>query len=89
MADLKRFILEGKTITYIRSFIELYHWKNHGQVHEIYGTIEIEEMYTLTTKNLRNLGAHRIIEISSVLQSAHMIPRNLDMFVFYVNNYID
>ena len=39
-------------------------------------------------ENPRNLGAHRIIEISSVLRSAHLVPRDQDKFVFYVNNYI-
>ena len=29
-----------------------------------------------------------MIEISSVLHNAHMVPRNQDKFVFYVNNYI-
>ena len=46
-------------------------------------------MYVLTMENLRNLNTHLIIEISSVLYSAHMIPRDQDMFVFYVNNHID
>ncbi len=41
------------------------------------------------TENLRNLGAHWIIKISLVLHSAHVVPRNQDKVVFYVNNYID
>ena len=40
-------------------------------------------------ENFCNLGAHRIIEISLVLRNAHMVPRDQDKFVFYVNNYID
>ena len=28
-------------------------------------------------------------KISSVLRSAHMVPKDQDKFVFYVNNYID
>lgn len=46
-------------------------------------------MYALTTKNLRNLGTHRIIEITLVLCRAHIILRDQDKFVFYVNTYID
>ncbi len=51
--------------------------------------IELEKMRTLIVKNPRNLNTHRIIEISLVLCNAHMVPRNEDMVVFYVNNYID
>ena len=46
-------------------------------------------MRTLIAENPRNLGAHRIIEISSVLRSAHVVSRDQDKFVFYVNNYIN
>ncbi len=62
---------------------------NRGQVHEIHGMIELEKMCALIAENPRNLGAHRIIEISSVLCSAHVVSRDQDKFVFYVNNYID
>ena len=51
--------------------------------------MELEKMRTSTTENPRNLGAHRIIEISLVLRSAHVVPKDQDKFVFYVNNYID
>ena len=46
-------------------------------------------MRALTTENPRNLGAHWIIEIFLVLCSAHLVPKDQDKFVFYVNNYID
>ena len=89
VADLERFAFKGKPVTYTRAFVELYNWKNRGQVHKIHGMFELEKMRALTAENSRNLGAHRIIEISSVLQSAHIVPRDQDKFVFYVNNYID
>lgn len=50
--------------------------------------IEIEKMYALTTKNLRNFGAHQIIELFSVLRSAHMVSSNQNQLVFYVNYYM-
>ncbi len=40
-------------------------------------------------ENPRNLVAYRIIEISSILRSAYVVPRDQDKVVFYVNNYID
>ena len=51
--------------------------------------IELEKIRTLIVENSRNLSAHRNIEISSVVYSAHVILRDQDKFVFYVNNYID
>ena len=46
-------------------------------------------MRTLSMENARNLDAHRIIEISSVLCSAYVVFNNQEKFVFYINNYID
>ena len=89
MVDLEWFTSKGKLVTYTDAFIELYNWKNGVQVHKIYKLIEFEKMRILTMENSRNLGAHRIIEISSFLYSAYRVPKNQDKFVFYVNNYID
>lgn len=40
-------------------------------------------------KNPQNLDAHNIIWILSVLRSAYILRRDQDMFIFYINNYID
>ena len=44
--------------------------------------IKLEKMRALTAKNPYNPNAHRIIEISSVLCSAYIVPRDQDKFVF-------
>ena len=46
-------------------------------------------MCALITENPCNLDAYWIIEISSVLHSIYVIPRDQNKFMFYVNNYID
>ncbi len=51
--------------------------------------IELEKMRTSIAKNPRNLSAHRIFEISLILRSAHVVSRDQDKVVFYVNNYIN
>ena len=51
--------------------------------------IELEKMRTLTMENPRNLGIHQIIKISLVLYNAHLVSRDQNKFVFYVNNYIN
>ncbi len=89
IADPERFTDKGKPITYIRAFVELYNWRNHGQVHEIHGIVEFEKMCASTAEHPRNLGAHCIIETSSILRSAHVIPRDQEKIMLYVNNYID
>ena len=76
VADPKRFTLKNKLITYIEAFVELYNWKNHEQVHEIHGMIELKKMHALTAKNSQNLSVHRIIEISSVLRITHVVARD-------------
>ena len=89
MADLERFTPKSKPVIYTGGFVELYNWKNGGQVHEIHEMIELEKMRALNAENPRNLGAHRIIEISSVLRSTHIVSGDQDKFVFYINNHID
>ena len=89
VADPEWFTAKGKPITYTGAFVELYKWKNFGQVHKIHGMVELDKWHVSMAENPRNLDAHRIIEVSSVLHSAHVVPRDQDKMVFYVNNYID
>lgn len=46
-------------------------------------------MQALTTKNLCKLRVYWIIEILLFLRSLHMVFKNQDKFVFYINNNID
>ncbi len=89
IADPERFTDKGKPIIYIGASVELYNWRNRRQVHEIHGMVELEKMCASMAKHPRNLGAHRIVEISSILRSAHVVPRDQEKIMLYVNNYID
>ncbi len=51
--------------------------------------IEFEKMRVSIAENPYNLGAHWIIERSSILCSAYVVPRNQDKVVFYINNCVD
>ena len=51
--------------------------------------VELEKWHASIEENPRNLGARHIIEVSLILRNAHVVPRNQDRVVFYVNNYID
>ena len=73
VADLEWFTLKDKPITYTGGFVELYNWRNRGQIHEIYRMIEIEKIRTSTAENLHNFGVFQIIGISLVLYSVYVI----------------
>lgn len=89
VANPERFTPKNKPVIYTRILVELYNWKNCGQVHEIYGIIELEKMHTLIAKSSYNLDIYWIIEIFLVLCSTHIAPRDQDKVMFYINNYID
>ena len=89
MADPEWFTPKVKPLTYTGALVKLYNWRNRRQVHEIHRMVELEKMHILIAENPHNLGVHWIIEISSVLRSTHVVPRNQNKVVFHVNNYID
>lgn len=89
VADPEQFTFKGNSAIYIRAFVERFNERKRRQIHKIHEMIRFDKIHTSTCKNPCNLGAHWIIEISSVLHSTYVIPRNQDKFVFYVNNHID
>ena len=89
VADPERFTAKGKPITYTGAFVELYKWRNRGQVYEIHGMVKLDKWHASTAETPRNLGFCCIIEVSLVICSAHIVPRDQERMVFYVNNYID
>ncbi len=89
IVDPEQFTNKDKPIPYIKAFVELYNRRNRGQVYEIYGIVEIEKMHALTAKHPRNLSAHCIVKILSILRNAFIVSRDQERIVFYINNYID
>ena len=89
VVDPERFTAKDKPITYTGTFVKLYDWRNHGQVHKIYKMVELEKWFTSMAKNLYNFSAYCIVEISSILRSAYVIPRDQEKITFYVNNYMN
>lgn len=89
LADPKRFTVNVKSIIHTKEFFELYYRKNYGKVYQFYGIEEFERWRVSIAKHSRNLGTYQMIEISTILYSAHVIPRNQDGNVLYINKYID
>lgn len=56
--------------------MELYKWKNRGQVHEIYKMVELKKWHASTIENPYNLGTYHIIKVPSVLHSAHVVSKD-------------
>ena len=48
VADPERFTAKSKSITYTGAFMELYKWRNRGQVYEIHGMVEFEKWHAST-----------------------------------------
>ena len=69
-------MLKEKPIAYTGAFVEFYKWRNCRQVYEIYGIVELEMWYISIIENLHNLSAYRNIEVSSVLRSVYVVPRD-------------
>ena len=73
VVDLKEFTNKNKSITYIKTFLELYNRRNHEQFYKIYGIVEFEKMCTLRVKYFYNLDAYCIVKISSILHYTHVV----------------
>lgn len=51
--------------------------------------IMLKKILALTRKNSQNVGVYWMMEILLILYNNHVIFKNQDNFMFYVNNYID
>lgn len=69
--------------------MELYKWGKYRQVHEIHEIVELEKWHVSMVENSRKLDAHHIIEVSLLLCNGHIVPKDYDRAIFYVNKYID
>lgn len=89
VVDLEWFIFKNKPVIYTRVFVEFYNWKNRRQVYKINAMIKLKKIRALTAENLCNFGVYWIIKILPVLRSTHVVFKNQNKFVFFVNNYIN
>lgn len=80
---------KGKPITYTRVFVELYKYKNHGQVHKIHKIVEFEKWHVSMAENFHNIGINCIIEVFLILHNIYAILKNQEKMIFFLNNYID
>ena len=79
---------KGAPVQYTGVFINLLRLKNNEQVHSVHGMVEVEDWPQVRTQNPRNIGHRCFLNMSRLLQSAHIIPTD-NTGVYYVNNYID
>lgn len=58
VADPQQLDSKRKPMMYIRAFVEIYKWRNHGLVHKTHGMAELKKYFTSRAENSLNLGAH-------------------------------
>ena len=74
---------------YTKVFIEIYNWRYRKLVHETHKMIKLKKYPISQAENLLNLGSQQFYKISEILQSAHVMPKNIEGNTSYLNNYID
>ena len=74
---------------YIKVFVKIYNWQNRRLVYETHGIVKLEKYPISKANNPLNLGSQQFYKISKVLQSAHIMPKDIEDNTFYLNNYID
>lgn len=74
---------------YTRVFLKIYNWQNRKLVYEIHSIVELKKNPISRTENFLNLGDQQFYTISEILQSAYIVPRDIEDNIFYLNNYID
>ena len=87
ITNSEQFTAKSKSIIYTEAFVELYKLTNREQVYEIHGMVELEKWHASMAENPCNLGAHCIIEVFLILRNAHVVLKDQDKAIFYVNNY--
>ena len=79
----------GKCMKYPGIFLEMLKWRNSGDPFRSHGMLEVEIQQASKSVHPRKLVGQRIYDISTVIRSAHLVPKDLNQTIFYVNNFID
>ena len=78
-----------RALRYTGALIELFKWRNRGQVHPTYGMFEVERWPSNGSTQPCNLGAVRFYKIPTVIHCAHLVPADALASKFYVNNWVN
>lgn len=74
---------------YTRAMVELFQWKDHGNIHPTHGMVEVERWRDPTSLNPRILTNRKVILLPNIVRSAHVVPAGPNPTFWYINNYID
>ncbi len=74
---------------YTGAFVEIYNWRFRGLVHKLHEIVKLEKYPISRTENPLNLGSQRFYIISEVLQRPHVVLKDTEGNIFYLNNYIN
>ena len=80
---------QNKYRRYSGVFLERLKWRNQGLPFQSHGMLEVEVQPASKSLHTRKLGARRAYDISVVIRSARLVPKDPQLTTFYVNNFID
>jgi hypothetical protein len=78
----------GTLAWYTRAFINLLYLKNSGKPNKVHGMVEVKDWLVLRAKNPCKLRHRYFFEMSTILQSAHIMPLGT-LGIYYINHYIN
>ena len=87
--DMTRQDGKDKALRYTGALVELFKWRNGGEVHATHGMFEVEKWPAASSGHRRNLGPLRFYEIPTVINTAHLVPADAEASKFYVNNWVN
>ena len=94
--NVKLMNVEKKNMLHYETLIKIFQLKNNEFFDQIHEMFEIEHWLKSQIKNSRNLNHCRFYEFFNIIRSAHLISitierkvKNIDLKIWYVNNYID
>lgn len=68
---------------YIKAFVKIYNWQNKKLIDKTHEIIKFEKYSIFQAEKFLNLGGQKFCKKSEILQSAYVIPRNIENNTFY------
>lgn len=74
---------------YIKIFVEIYSWRYKKLVYKTYRIIDLEKFPISRVINLLNPDVQQFYNISEILQSVYIVPKDIESYTSNVHNYIN
>lgn len=78
-----------KPIIYAWAFVEIYNQCSRRLVYETHGMVNLEKYLISKAENYLSLGDQQFYIIFEIVQSVHVVLKDIEDNILYLNNYID